>query len=70
LGFGKTFFDQTIAILIEKDTSIMSRYQRYLNTAVWRGNRRQDLPTPYTRVVYMEGNAPREVLGWVKLTAL
>lgn len=69
VGFGKTFYDQTIASLIEKNPALNQKYHKYLKKRIWLRKKR-DFPAPTTRVVYMEGKEPKEVLGWVKLTAL
>lgn len=69
VGFGKTFYDQTIASLIEKNSVLNQKYHKYLKERIW-PRKKRDFPAPTTRVVYMEGKEPKEVLGWVKLTAL
>lgn len=67
LGFGKTFWDETVNLLISNDRDTVQRLEDYLNRNFWarRSRRRYPRdPLPTTRYF-----APgQEVLGWVKLS--
>jgi CRISPR-associated protein Csm5 len=72
LGFGKTFWDETVDLLISNDQDAVKRLERYLNTNFWSRRARRACPgdpLPTTRYFVPDNQGDfREVLGWVKVS--
>ncbi len=66
IGFGKTFWCQTVIMLIKDDKDILRQWENYQNTKYWT-KRRLKKYLPDTRAVIMKGE---NVIppGWVKMS--
>lgn len=78
LGFGKTFWDETVILILKDDRFLLQKYENYMNRNFWRRKfkgewilRKRSLfknePLPFTRLFIYKDNQPKGVLGWVKL---
>jgi CRISPR-associated protein Csm5 len=73
IGFGKTFFDETVTLLLEKSnkSELLEKFEGYMNNSFW-GKRRRSLarndPLPSSRLFTVDRNRkPTGALGWIKL---
>lgn len=84
IGFGKTFFDETVVLLLEENNELelLKEFEDYLNYSFWkrkvRGKfipRRRSIAKgdylPSTRLFVLDNhNNLNTVLGWVKITPI